>query len=115
MQQDVYPLGLLYRLSNNSTHRKILRDRTVAELLVVAALPEWSQRTELGDIRFLTIAETMQGMSIGYDWFYDAMTKEERTQVEDGLYRAGLSAGDPHPSSLTPHPRPHPRVDMLQS
>jgi hypothetical protein len=93
LQEDIYPLGLLYRLSTNLTQRKILAHRAIAELLIVTKLDAWSQRTEMGDIRFLTIAETMHGVSIGYDWFYDALTKEQRTTIEDGLYRDGLRIG----------------------
>ena len=35
----------------------------------------------------------MQGVAIGYDWFYDAMSAAQRTVIEDGLYRAGLTEG----------------------
>lgn len=35
----------------------------------------------------------MQGVAIGYDWIYDALTEAQRKTIEDGLYRAGLSHG----------------------
>lgn len=91
LQDDIYPLGLLYRISFNSTQRKTLTQRAVAELMVAAKMEAWSQRTELGDIRFLTLAEMMQGVAIGYDWFYHELTDAQRTTIEDGLFRNGLS------------------------
>ena len=53
----------------------------------VAALPSWNPN------RFLTVAETMHGVSVGYDWFYHELKDEQRTAIEDGLYRAGLGEG----------------------
>jgi hypothetical protein len=94
LQQDMYPLGLLYRLSSgNRTRRTELAKRAAEELVAVTSLEAWSVRTEMGDIRFLTIAETMQGVAIGYDWFYDALNASTKRIVEDGLFHAGLSVG----------------------
>ena len=52
-----------------------------------ASLPSWNPQ------RFLTVAETMHGVSIGYDWFYHELSHSQRTAIEDGLYRAGLEVG----------------------
>lgn len=83
----MYTLGMVYRLSTNATLRHLLAQRAAVELLRVSALASWDPK------RFLTVAETMHGVSIGYDWFYHALTAEQRQQIEDGLYRAGLGVG----------------------
>ena len=83
----MYPLGLLFRLSGNASRRAELAERAAAEMLAVARLDNWNPR------RFLTVAETMQAVSIGYDWFYGALTAAQRVEIEDGLVRNGLSVG----------------------
>ena len=59
LQDDIYPLGLLFHLSDDPARRADLARRAAEELLAVTKLDAWSVRTEMGDIRFLTIAETM--------------------------------------------------------
>ena len=34
--------------------------------------------------RFLTVAETMHAVAIGYDWFYDALSLEQQKAVQAG-------------------------------
>lgn len=92
LQNDIYPLGLRYRLSTNTTERSRLAKRAAAELVAVTQLEAWSQKTEMGDVRFLTIAETMHGVAIGYDWFYHDLSATQRATIEDGLFRCGLGA-----------------------
>ena len=84
--ERIYPLGLLFRLSSNATRRVQLLERATAELLAVAHLEDWNPK------RFLTVAETMQAVSIGYDWFYSELSADQRAEIEDGLYKNGLSA-----------------------
>ena len=55
----MYPLGLLFRLSSNASRRTELAERAAAEMLAVVRLDNWNPR------RFLTVAETMQAVSIG--------------------------------------------------
>ena len=83
----MYTLGIVYRLSTNTTQRRRLARRAAAELLITAALPSWNPK------RFLTVAETMHGVSVGYDWFYPSLSKAQRTRIEDGLYQRGLGVG----------------------
>ena len=94
-------LGLLYRLERtapgggDAQRAAQLAARAAAEMARVAKLSSWnpsvSAANPLG--RFLTVAETMHGMAIGYDAFYDALNNTQRVAVEDGLYRNGVAAG----------------------
>ena len=83
----MYTLGMVYHLSANATLRSLAVQRAATELQGAAALASWNPR------RFLTVAETMHGVSIGYDWFYHVLTQPQKTLIEDGLYRAGLGVG----------------------
>ena len=83
----MYTLGMVFHLSGNATLRGLAARRAAAELQGTAALASWDPR------RFLTVAETMHGVSIGYDWFYHELTQAQKTLIEDGLFRAGLGVG----------------------
>eukprot|EP00947_MAST-08B_sp_MAST-8B-sp1_P002755 g2755.t1 len=88
IRDHVYTLGLLYRLATtNKEYRAKLAARAAAELVAVAGLQDWHPA------RFLTVAETMHAVAIGYDWFYEALTPSQRTIIEDGLVRNGLGVG----------------------
>lgn len=39
------------------------------------------------------VSNYRQGVSIGYDWLYHALNQSVRTEIEDGLYRAGMAVG----------------------
>lgn len=79
---------LLPRLSTNRTRKTQLAATAVAEMVAVAQLDSWNPK------RFLTISETMHGVAIGYDWFYNEMSPHERSIIEDGLVRNGLAVGN---------------------
>ena len=83
----MYTLGMVYQLSTNTTFRSRVAQRATAELISTAALADWDPK------RFLTVAETMHAVSIGYDWFYHELSEDQRTLIEDGLFRAGLGVG----------------------
>lgn len=87
IRDHVYSFGLLYRLSTNTTERGALAARAAAEMVAVAALDNWNPR------RFLTVAETMHSLAIGYDWFFHVLSTAQRTAIEDGIYRNGLAVG----------------------
>jgi hypothetical protein len=87
IRDHIYSYGLLYRVSTNATERAILANRAAAEMMAVAKLDNWNPK------RFLTVAETMHSLSIGYDWFYHDLNASERTVIEDGIYRNGLAIG----------------------
>ena len=54
---------LPHRLSSNPARRASLAARAAAEMVAVSQLDSWVPR------RYLTVAETMHGVAIGYDWF----------------------------------------------
>jgi len=76
----LYTLGLLYRLDG----QKKWADRATKEMLAVAAFKDWNPS------HFLDVAEMTHGMAIGYDWFYDSLTPEERKIVETAMVEKGL-------------------------
>ena len=47
----------------------------------------------VGPKRFLTVAETMHGVAIGYDWFFDDLSAATRAEVEDALAGLGIAVG----------------------
>ena len=55
----MYTLGIVYYISQNLTFKSLVARRAADELLRVASLPSWDPK------RFLTVAETMHGVSIG--------------------------------------------------
>ena len=87
IRDHMYSLGLTFALSSNDSTRAALAARAAAELLLVGNVTSWNPT------RFLTVAETMHGVAIGYDWFYDALPASTRAAVEDALVSRGLSVG----------------------
>jgi len=76
----LYTLGLLYRLDGE----KKWEDRAVREMLAVADFRDWNPS------HFLDVAEMTHGVAIGYDWFYEALTPEERRAIEAAILEKGL-------------------------
>ncbi|MCW5551348.1 MAG: heparinase II/III family protein [Verrucomicrobiae bacterium] len=76
----LYTLGLLHRLDGQAKWR----DRAVSEMLAVAGFKDWNPS------HFLDVAEMTHGMAIGYDWFYDALTPEQRGTIETAMVEKGL-------------------------
>ena len=76
----IYHWGLLYRLEGD---RKWL-DRAWQELQAVVNFPDWNPS------HYLDTAEMMHAVAIGYDWFYDGWTDEQRKVIREGLWQHGL-------------------------
>lgn len=76
----LYTLGLLYRLDGQNKWA----DRATREMLAVAAFKDWNPS------HFLDVAEMTHGMAIGYDWFFDALTPEQRKTIETAIVEKGL-------------------------
>lgn len=87
IRDHMYSVGLVYRLTTNRTRRAALAAWAAAELELTVSAADWVPR------RFLTVAETMHGVAIGYDWFYHDLPAATRTTVEDGLVRLGIRLG----------------------
>ena len=58
IRDHVYSYGLVYRLTSDKQKRKVLADRCAREMLLVAAMGNWTWR-------FLSVAETTHALSIG--------------------------------------------------
>jgi len=76
----LYTLGLLHRLDG----QKKWADRATREMLAVAAFKDWNPS------HFLDVAEMTHGMAIGYDWFYDTLTSEQRKIIQAAILEKGL-------------------------
>ena len=87
IRDHLYSYGLLFRLSTNATKRAHLAARAAKEMVAVAQLTNWNPK------RFLTVAETMHSLAIGYDWFYESLTPAQRTTIEDGIFQNGVAVG----------------------
>jgi len=76
-------LGLVFRLTGEQKYA----DRAWKELQAVAAFPDWNPR------HFLDTAEMTMAVGVGYDWFYDAWSPAQRTEIRNTLVRLGLEPG----------------------
>ena len=75
-------LGLAYSLTHNEAYGKA----GVTFLMTAAASDSW----HAGKTEMLLTGEAMGTLGIGYDWLYNALTKEQRAQVHEALVRYGL-------------------------
>jgi len=76
----IYTLGLLFRLDGDAA----FADRAVRELLNVCGFKDWHPP------HFLDTAEMTHAAAIGYDWFYDRLTPEQRRKVVEAIVKKGL-------------------------
>jgi len=79
----IQTLGLMRLLTKDVRYR----DRAKAELLAVCAFPDWTAD------KFLVTAETAFGAAIGYDWFYDSLTDNERELIANAIIERAIQAG----------------------
>jgi hypothetical protein len=77
----IYTLGLLYRLDGDKRYA----DRGIRELLAICAFQDWHPD------HFLDTAEMTHAAGIGYDWFYDRMTADQRKIVRQAIIAKGLN------------------------
>ncbi|MBN2450245.1 MAG: discoidin domain-containing protein [Lentisphaeria bacterium] len=78
--ERLYHWGLLYRLEGD----RVWLDRAREEMEAVVAFPDWNPS------HYLDTAEMMHAVGLGYDWFYDGLTGEQRGVIREGLWRHGL-------------------------
>lgn len=76
----IYALGLLYRLDGN----KVWKERAIKELEAAAAFQDWNPS------HFLDVAEMTHGFAVGYDWFYNDLTPEQRRLIRTAIVEKGL-------------------------
>ena len=76
-------LGMAYRLSGD----KRFVERAWAELAAAAEFKDWNPR------HFLDTAEMTAAFGIGYDWLFDAWTKDQRDQLRQAIVEKGFTPG----------------------
>jgi hypothetical protein len=76
----VYTLGLMYRITNERQYA----DRAWTELAAAAEFKDWNPR------HFLDTAEMTHAFAIGYDWFYDVWTQEQRETLRQAMVEKGF-------------------------
>ena len=59
-------------------------DRARAELVAVAAFPDWNPS------HFLDVAEMTSAVAIGYDWLYPALDEPTRAALREAIVQKGL-------------------------
>lgn len=80
----IYTLGLLYRLDGNA----VWKERALKELEAAAAFQDWNPS------HFLDVAEMTHGFAVGYDWFYNDLTPEQRRWIRTALVEKGLKPAE---------------------
>jgi hypothetical protein len=76
----IYTLALLQRLDGDQQYV----ERAWQELAAAAQFPDWNPR------HFLDTAEMTHAFAIGYDWFYDAWTPEQRATLQQAIVEKGF-------------------------
>ncbi len=77
----IYDLGMMYRMTGD----KKFAERAWAELKAAGEFKDWNPR------HFLDTAEMTHAFGIGYDWFYDYWTPEQRTFLKRAIVEKGLN------------------------
>ncbi len=74
-------LAFAYLISDDTKYA----DKAVSEMINICSFPDWNPR------HFLDTAEMMRAVGTAYDWLYNYMTPEQRTQIKDGIIKHGLN------------------------
>lgn len=77
ISRNIQVCALMYKLSGEEAYKT----RAVSELANAAAFPNWNPQAH-----FLDTATIACGFALGYDWLYDALTQEQRSQFAQTLY-----------------------------
>lgn len=88
IQRRVLLLAATARLTDDTR----FRDRALAELRLLTALPDWNPAV------FLDTAEAALAVAVGYDWLYDTLSPAERDTLATALIEKGLRAGFDSPA-----------------
>ena len=76
----VVTLGLVHRLTSEPGYA----ERAWAELAAAADFPDWNPSS------FLSTAELLQAVALGYDWLYDVLDHAQREKLRTALIAHGL-------------------------
>lgn len=73
-------LGMVYNVEGGEKYFK----KAYEDMITVVQYETWQ------DYHYILCADMIGAMAVGYDWFYNAMTPEERKPIAEGIYRLGL-------------------------
>jgi oligo-alginate lyase len=73
--------GLAYRITGEAA----FLERARAEMLAVAAFPDWNPS------HYLDVAEMTAGLAIGYDWLFNDLAPADRTRVRAAIIEKGIA------------------------
>ena len=90
IQRRVLLLAATARLTDDAR----FRDRALAELRLLTALPDWNPAV------FLDTAEATLAVAVGYDWLYDTLSPAERDTLATALIEKGLRASFDSPAKF---------------
>ena len=76
----IFWLGYSYRVHGREAYAR----KAIDEMLAVSAFEDWNPA------HFLDVGEMTMAAAIGYDWFYDKMTADERATVAQAIIDKGL-------------------------
>lgn len=77
MLEHMYTLGMAYQLTGEQKYV----ERAWIDLEAVSDFEDWHPQ------HALDTGEMAAAVAIGYDWMYDALTKEQREKIEKAVYR----------------------------
>lgn len=81
--------AFLYKMTDNTDYSDLcikIMEATVRFRDPVTGAYSWHPE------HFLDTGELMYGVAIAYDWCYDAMTPEQRSTIENGIWEVGYGA-----------------------
>lgn len=81
MEGRVLTLAGIYRIGGD----RRFADRAIAEMLAVAAFPDWNPS------HFLDSSEFAATLGIGYDWLYPLLTPAERATIRQAIVTKGYN------------------------
>ncbi len=90
--REIQRRGLLLAATARLTEDARFRDRALAELRLLTALPDWNPAV------FLDTAEATLAVAVGYDWLYDTLSPAERDTLAAALVEKGLRASFDSPA-----------------
>ena len=76
-------LAFAYRMTGNQEYA----DAAVTEMLTVSRFKDWNPS------HYLDTAEMATAVALGYDWLYDVIPEEQRTEIRNALVEHALKTG----------------------
>jgi len=97
LQRRVWPLGLVYKMTGDTTYA----ERAWKEMEAYAKFEHWHPTTQFLDIAYIT-----KGFAIGFDWTYDYLSPEQKNVIIEALSEKALKlvmVAYQNPTVLSPY------------